>query len=93
MIEKLGNDDYPAELAYTYYMIHALDGLGKRTQSVWQEIHPYVASTLYQDAEGVIQAMVWNPSSEIQTVVFRDDTGLIKSVQVQPKTFIRVVFE
>ena len=90
--DKIRQDDYPAELAYTYWMIHALDALGYRTEEVWQEIHPAVATSIYQDANGVYQVMVWNSSNESQTIHFYDINGLVHNTTIAAQSFSQISF-
>jgi endoglucanase Acf2 len=84
------NDDYPAELSGTYWMIHALDALGRRTTDVWMGIELGVASTIYKDDFGQIYAMIWNSSDEEKTVHFYDESGLFSTQTVSANTFIKI---
>ncbi|MDP2425475.1 MAG: glycosyl hydrolase [bacterium] len=88
---KIINDDYPAELPGAYWMIHALESLGRRTSSIWMEVHPQVASSIYQHVNGEIQAMVWNPSNESQEVLFLNVDGVVKVQTVPAKSFTRII--
>lgn len=90
--DKIRQDDYPAELAYTYWMIHALDSLGYRTEAVWQEVHPSVASSIYKDANGVYQAMVWNASSVTQSIRFYGTNGVVHSATIPAQSFSQISF-
>ena len=83
-------DDYPAELSGTYWMIHALDSLGRRNAEVWQEIQMGVTSTIYEDELGQLYAMVWNASDEVKTVDFYNIDGYLVSFTVNPNTFTKV---
>lgn len=85
------NDDYPAELTGTYWMIHALDSLGRRTTDVWMELEMGVASSIYQNEEGGTVAMVWNSSDEAVTVNFYNQNGLVSSQTIPARTFMNVV--
>ncbi len=64
------NDDYPSDLSQTYYLLHGLNAYGRRTTDYTMEIHAVVASSIYINSDGVINALVWNPSAEAQTVRF-----------------------
>lgn len=87
------NDDYPSELAGSYWMIHAMNTLNTRTTSVWMEVHEHVSSTCYELANGTIIAMVWNGSANEETVHFRDDTGVVSTFVIPAKSFTKVTIE
>jgi len=87
---KILNDDYPAELSGTYWMIHALDTLGSRYQDIWMGIQIGVSSSIYQDASGNVYAMVWNPTDQVQLVEFYNEQGLISTEIIQANTFVKV---
>ncbi len=84
------NDDYPSELVGTYWMIHALDALGRRTTDLWMEIQLGVAATVYRHDDGTLYAMVWNPSNEQKVVEFYNDTGFVISETVPAKSFTKI---
>lgn len=84
------NDEYPAELSGTYWMIHALDALGRRQTDIWMSLELGVTSTIYQDENDQIYAMIWNASDDEKTLYFYDDTGLISSQTVLGNSFTKV---
>lgn len=84
------NDDYPSELVGSYWMVHALNSLNRRTTSVWMEINPYVSSTIYERADGTITAMVWNSTTESQLVTFRNAEGIVLLQSVPAGSFTRI---
>ena len=84
------NDDYPAELVGSYWMIHALDSLNRRTTEVWMEVHAAVASSIYKTSEGTIVAMIWNPTEEPQTARFFNADGFVIEQTVAPRSFTKV---
>ncbi|MGE4572417.1 MAG: glycosyl hydrolase [Candidatus Izemoplasmatales bacterium] len=84
------NDDYPAELSGTYWMIHALDSLGRRDASVWMEITMGVTSTVYKDESNNLYAMIWNSSTSPKTIDFYNQDGLFTSVSVNARSFTKV---
>jgi endoglucanase Acf2 len=88
---KILNDDYPNELVGSYWMIHSLASLQQRTSDVWMAIHPNVSSTIYQTSDGVIQAMIWNPSTSIQTIQFYNNESLLLTYTIQPNTFETII--
>ena len=81
------NDDYPAELVGTYWMINALDSLGRRNTDVWMEIQVGVSSTIYEDSNGDLYAMIWNASNQEKTVTFYNSEGIYSTVSVRANTF------
>ncbi|MGD9761361.1 MAG: glycosyl hydrolase [Candidatus Izemoplasmatales bacterium] len=85
------NDDYPAELVGTYWMINALDSLERRNADVWMEIQVGVASTIYEDANGDLYAMIWNASNQDKSVIFYNDEGIFANMTVSPNSFTKVV--
>jgi endoglucanase Acf2 len=85
------NDDYPAELPGTYWMINALATLGRRTDEVWMEVKLGVASTIYEDQEGNLVSMIWNVSDEAQEVVFYDTNGVKNTFIVESNSFTKVI--
>ena len=85
------NDDYPAELVGTYWMIHALDTLGRRTADVWMELQMGVTSSIYETEEGVTVAMVWNSSNKAIEVNFYNQDGWVSSQIIPAKTFTTVI--
>jgi len=87
------NDDYPAELPVSYWMIHALDSLGRRNADIWMEVQLGVSSTIYQDETNQMYAMIWNPTGLEQTIDFYHSEGLYDSVLVSPYSFTKVLIE
>lgn len=84
------NDDYPAELVGAYWMINALDSLGRRDSSIWMGIEIGVSSSIYQDDLGNNYAMVWNPTNSEIEVEFFDASGLVTTVVIPANSFTRV---
>ncbi|MBN2299592.1 MAG: hypothetical protein JXC31_00225 [Acholeplasmataceae bacterium] len=87
---KILTDDYPNDLSQTYYLIHGLNTYGRKTDSYHMEIHQYVASSIYKDSSGKITALIWNSSSDEQTVNFIDPTGIKISKKIDGNSFIAV---
>ncbi|MBI9009086.1 MAG: DUF5011 domain-containing protein [Tenericutes bacterium] len=87
---KILNDDYTAELVGTYWMIHALESLGRRNSDIWMEIQIGVSSTVYITEDETVYAMIWNVSDESKTVNFYDSNGLYDSVEVSSNSFTKV---
>lgn len=87
------NDDYPAELAGSYWMINALDSIGRRTNDIWMEIQMGVSSTIYEAEDGTVYAMIWNVSNEEKTVDYYNEDGLLTTVTVDKKSFTKVVLD
>ncbi len=61
---KILNDDYPTDLSHTYYLIHGIHHFGDRETSYRMVIHEAVSSSIYQNDDGDIIAIVWNPTNE-----------------------------
>jgi len=91
--DKLLNDDYPNELVGSYWMINAMASLNRRTSEVWMGVHPAVASSIYEPSEGVYEAMIWNPTTSIQTVSFYDSDGLLQTYTISANTFEKITLE
>jgi endoglucanase Acf2 len=81
------SDDYPAELAGSYWMINALESLGRRTSDIWMELQMGVTSTIYKNADNEVYAMIWNVSAESRNVDFYNSDGFLTSVTVEGMTF------
>lgn len=87
---KILSDDYPSELVGTYWMINALDMLGRRTTDIWMKIQNGVSSSVYMDDQSDIYALIWNASNEQQTIEFYNDQGFYISTVVEAKSFTKV---
>ncbi|XFA99079.1 glycosyl hydrolase [Candidatus Izemoplasma sp. B36] len=87
---KILNDDYPSELVGAYWMIHALDSLGRRTDDYWMKLDMGVTSTIYMDEESSVYALIWNVSNASKTVEFYDSDGLVNQITVDSKSFTKV---
>ncbi|MDI6453190.1 glycosyl hydrolase [Peloplasma aerotolerans] len=83
---KILNDDYPSDLSQTYYLIHSLQSYGKRDTSYIMEIHERVSSSIYVDSLGVVNAMIWNPSDQEQTIIFKSPTNQSISITVPSRS-------
>lgn len=87
---KILNDDYPNDLSQTYYLIHGLQTYGTRTHDYVMTLHRYVSSSIYTK-NGEFYALVWNPSSESQTIQFRTTNEIItKTVGANSFTTIKL---
>ena len=87
---KILNDDYPSELVGAYWMINALDSLGRRTDDYWMKLDMGVTSTIYMDEESNVYALIWNVSNASKTVEFYDSDGLVDQITVDSKSFTKV---
>ena len=89
---KILNDDYPTDLSHTYYLIQGIHHYGDRDSSYRMMIHEAVSSSIYQNDDGDIIAIVWNPTNEKQTVTFISSTGtqITKSVSANTLTTIEL---
>ena len=88
---KILNDDYPSDLAQTYYLIHGFNTYGQKTDTYHMEIHQYVTSSIYMDPSGKITALVWNPSNEQQLLTFVDDLGAKITKTIPAHSFQAIV--
>jgi len=52
-------------------------------------VHDYVSSSIYTK-DGVINALVWNPSGTSQTIFFVDPDGDIISKSIGAKSFTTI---
>ncbi len=85
------NDEYPSELVGAYWMINALETIGRRTAEVWMKLQIGVTSTIYEAEDGSIYAMVWNVSSMDKTINFYNADGLITTKTVDEYSFTKVL--
>ncbi len=90
---KILNDDYPSELSGTYYMIHALNTLGRRTSDITFITDTFTSASIYVNDLGEYYAMVWNPLATEQTVSFRLENGEILQFQVDANSFTKLMIE
>ncbi|TVP95403.1 MAG: hypothetical protein EA374_04075, partial [Acholeplasmatales bacterium] len=72
---KILQDDYPSDLAQTYYLIHGLHAFGQRNIEYGMHVHDVLAASIYQDDNGHVHALVWNPSAHPQVATFRTPDG------------------
>lgn len=84
------NDDYPNELVGSYWMVNALASLERRTSDVWMGIEMGVSSSIYEQSNGDVYAMIWNASEYAKTVEFYTEDGLLSSQTVAPNSFTTV---
>jgi len=84
------NDDYPSELSGTYWMLNALETLGRRNSEIWMELQVGVTATIYEDSTGQVYAMIWNPSSSAKVIDFYDVEGFVISKEVAAYSFTKV---
>ncbi len=84
---KILNDDYPNELIGSYWMIHSMASLEQRTSSVWMGITMGVSSTVYEQDNGDIVALVWNTSLDPKIIDFYDNDGLFATKTIEAKSF------
>jgi endoglucanase Acf2 len=80
--DKILSDDYPAELAHTFGMIHSLNTYGSRTDSYIMTLHDTLSSSIYINASNEVYALIWNASGSKQTAEFIDSNGKTITVQV-----------
>jgi endo-1,3(4)-beta-glucanase len=83
-------DDYPDDLAQSYYLIHGLASYGTRTTAYWMRLHESVTSSVYEDSKGVVRALIWNPG-ERTTVTFEHASQGIQTHTVEKRTLTSIV--
>ena len=73
-----------------FICINGIHHFGDRETSYRMVIHEAVSSSIYQNDDGDIIAIVWNPTNEKQTITFITPTGeqIIKSVNANTLTTI-----
>jgi endo-1,3(4)-beta-glucanase len=84
---KILNDDYPSDLAQTYYLLHGLKTYHQRTTTYTMAVHQAVASSIYQNQNGQVFALIWNPSDQKQTITFYDFNQNVIRIDVEPRSF------
>ena len=85
------NDDFPTDLAQTYYLIHSLNHYGFRDDSYYMQIHDQVSSSLFINDAGHLQAVIWNASATKQTVTFTNGTNEVTvTVDGQSLTAVKI---
>ena len=84
------NDDYPAALSGSYWMVNSMKSLNRRSTQIWMEVNMGVSSTIYENDDGLTVAMIWNVSTENKTINFLDTTGVISTITVEAKSFTKV---
>ena len=88
---RILNDDYPSDLSQTYYLLQGLNAFGRRTTDYIMEIHPEVASSIYINSNGTVNALVWNPSAQAQTIRFRTPGGFLIETTIEAQSFETIV--
>ena len=88
--QKILNDDYPSDLSQTYYLLHGLMTFGSRDTSYTMVVHDRVSSSIYVDGNGLVNALIWNPSELEQSVTFRNPTGDLIVRLVPARSFTTV---
>ncbi len=84
------NDDYPSDLAQTYYLINGLKSYGQKTDSYHMMVHEHATSSIYIDANGVVMAMVWNSNNQDETVFFVNPNGEMITKIVPARSFTSI---
>lgn len=81
-------DDYPNDLAPTYYNIYALKSLGQKTDEIKVGNATNVAWSVYKYNNTTYNVQLWNPTSSAQKVNIIDSTGnVIKTVTINANSF------
>jgi endo-1,3(4)-beta-glucanase len=73
--EKILNDDYPSDLAQTYYLLNAIKYYGDRTDKYSMIVNENISSSIYINSNGDVIANIWNASANEETCVFVNQLG------------------
>lgn len=87
---KIRADEYPNELAFTYYMVNAMSVLGTHSLNTYATISGASSSSVYETSDGKLVAMVWNPANTSETITFKTGNNVIKTVTVAANSFTTV---
>ncbi len=74
------DDDYPSDLAQTYYLLNAIKTYGNRNIDYYMVLNDFVSSSIYELDSGTIIAITWNPSNQDQTVQFINNGVVIEKI-------------
>jgi len=85
--DLIEEDDYPADLSQTYYLIHGLDTYGRRTTDYTMKIHQHVSSSIYVNESNEVYALVWNPSESIEYITFYGPNDEVIRKSINPNSF------
>ena len=85
--DLIEEDDYPADLSQTYYLIHGLDTYGRRTTDYTMKIHQHVSSSIYVNESNEVYALVWNPSESIEYITFYGPNDEVIRKRINPNSF------
>ena len=81
-------DDYPNDLAPTYYNIYALKSLGQKTDELIVSNSQNIAWSIYKLNSTTYNVQLWNPTNSKQTVKILDYSGnLIKTITINANSF------
>ncbi len=75
------------EVFNTYWFVNNLKELGGRTEEVWAT--GGASATVYKNG-GTYKALVWNPTTAPIKVTFRNASGVVGSVTVNPRALVKV---
>ena len=81
------NDDYPSDLSQTYFLLHGLHAYGTRTTEYVMALNNQVASSVYINQQGDVNALVWNPSNQSQTLKFQTPDSTVIEITINARSF------
>lgn len=73
--DKILNDDYPSDLAQTYYLLNAIKYNGDRTDEYSMIVNENISSSIYINSNGDVIANIWNASANEETCFFVNQLG------------------
>ena len=81
-------DDYPNDLAPTYYNIYALKSIGQKTDEVIVANAQNVAWSVYKLNNTTYNVQLWNPTNTQQKVNVLDASGnVLKTITINANSF------
>ncbi len=83
---KILNDDYPSDLSQTYYLLHGLNDFGSRNTEYHMVLNSSVSSSIYENENGEVYAIIWNTSHESQVVSFINPQQETITITVAPSS-------
>ncbi len=89
--EAILNDDYPNDLAPTYYNIHAAKTMGLRTDKLIVKNATNIGWDIYQKDANTYYVQVFNPLSSSQKYDICDSQGnIVKTISVAGNSFSKI---
>ena len=85
------NDDYPNDLASTYYNIYAAKSMGLRTDDLFVKNATNIGWDVFKKDATTYYVQVFNPSSSSMNYEICDDLGnVVKTITIEGNTFTKI---